>query len=534
MIYICGEHTIDTDTLEVRKGGALVPVEPQVFELIVTLIELRHRVVNKDELLDRVWNGRIVSDATLSSRVKMARKALGDDGTDQRLIRTVHGKGFRFIGKVGESSATAVVREAPAAGPSSGEQGAQEARRLTSEVMARPAIAVLPFVNASGDGAHDYLADGVSEDIIAALAAWRWFPVISRNTAFRYRSPDKSAVEIGRELSARYLVSGRLRRSTTKVRLTVALVDAEADQQVWSGRFDRELEDLFSLDDDVAREIVEAIEPEMRAAEVRRILRKAPHAMTAWDKALRASWHVNQATLADYDEAERLAAEAAGDDPGWSFPLSLIAFVKFQRAMMGWSQNARSAFGDTLAAARAALAVDQSAWMAHALAGVGELWTHLHYDRALAHLHHALSLNPSASWSYHFCGCISGFAGDLAAARFNQEKVFRLDRVYPYAAVVEADLALWAMLSGQLDDALDHIGKSLEWDPDYFRGVQRLIAVHGLRGDRRAASTAIGRLARLGLSFDQAYIDASYPFRRAEHRAIFLDGLRRAGTNLDA
>jgi tetratricopeptide (TPR) repeat protein len=202
--------------------------------------------------------------------------------------------------------------------------------------------------------------------------------------------------------------------------------------------------------------------------------------------------------------------------------------------MMGWSLNPRTAFANTLDAARMALSVDNGAWMAHALAGVGELWTNRHYDKALAHLCNALCLNPSASWSYHFCGCISGFAGDLAAARFNQEQVFRVDPAYPYTAVVQADLALWAMLAGRLDDAVVHINKSLEWDPSYFRGAQRLVALHGLRGDREAASQAIGRLAKLGLSFDQSYVDASYPFRNSDHRTIFLAGLSQAGLNLGA
>jgi TolB-like protein len=535
MIYSCNEFTIDTNAYELRRDDRPVPVEPQVFELIVALVELRDKVVSKDEIFDRVWHGRIVSDTTLSSRIKAARKALGDDGTAQRLIRTVHGRGFRFVGQ---------VREAPPASPAAARQltvraldelleaDATAAQRLSSQVMARPPILVLPLANASGDSGQDYLADGLSEGLIAALSAWRLFPVISRNTAFIYRSPDTSAPEINQKTGARYLITGSLRHSGTRMRVSVALVDAEADQEIWSGRFDREFRDLASLEDELAEQIVQAVEPQVWATEVRRILRKPPQTMTAWDKALRASWHINRATAEDYDAADRLAAEAAEDDPGWSLPQSLIAFVKFQRAMMGWSLGPRTAFADTLNSARTALSVDHGAWMAHALAGVGELWTNRHYDKALAHLHTALCLNPSASWSYHFAGCISGFAGDLAAARYNQEQVFRVDPAYPYTAVVQADLALWAMLAGRLDDAVVHINRSLEWDPNYFRGVQRLVALHGLRDDREAASLAIGRLARLGLSFDQSYVEASYPFRNSEHRTIFLAGLSQAGLNL--
>jgi TolB-like protein/DNA-binding winged helix-turn-helix (wHTH) protein len=543
MIYSFGDYTIDTDAYELRAADGLVPIEPQVFELIVTLIELRDRLVSKDELFERVWNGRIVSDTTLSSRIKAARRALGDDGTAQRLIRTVHGRGFRFVGEIasvaspdlaGARSAGCRLPYDPVEQPDL-PPSAEDARLLASrvnQVMARPAVAVLPLANASGDPEQDYLADGLTEGLIAALSAWRWFPVISRNTAFRYRLADATAPEIGRRVGARFLLTGSLRRAGSSMRVTVALIDAEVDREIWSGRFDREFSDLVALEDELAERIIEAVEPEIRAVEVQRILRQPPQAMTAWDKAMRASWHINRASLDDYATAERLAAEAAEEDPGWSLPLSLIAFVRFQRAMMGWSQSPRTAFADTLHAARTALAVDNGAWMAHALAGVGELWTNGHYDKALAHLHHAISLNPSASWSYHFCGCISGFAGDLPAARFNQEKVFRIDPAYPYTAVVQADLALWAMLDGHLDEAVVHINRSLEWDPNYFRGIQRLVALHGLRGDREAASHGVSRLAKSGLSFDQGYVDASYPFRNDDHRAIFLAGLRRAGVNL--
>ena len=271
----------------------------------------------------------------------------------------------------------------------------------------------------------------------------------------------------------------------------------------------------------------------MRAAEMQRIARKAPSDLTAWDLALQAAWHANRATAEDYDRAERLAGEVAAREPSWGFPTTLIAFVRFQRAMMGWSAaDPREAFRDTLAAARQALAVDGRAWMAHALSGVGELWTNLDHDRALAHLEIARELNPSAPWTHHFHGCVSGFAGDLAGATLSQGRVFRLDPAYPYAGVVQADLALWAMLEGRLEDARRHIDRALSWSPTYGRGLQRLVAIAGLSGDRAAAEEGLRRLQAAGQPSDRDYIRSSYPFRNARHGARFREGLRRAGMNI--
>lgn len=537
MIYAFDSFTLDTGQYELRRGQEHVAVEPQVFELLALLVAASDRLVTRDEIVERVWNGRIVSEAAVSSRIKAARRAIGDDGSAQRLIRTVQRRGFRFIGTVREVAPAAVEAPASEVGltPPAAISPAHAARTeaLAAELMARPAIAVLPFADATDGAGASYMADGVTDEVIAALSAWRCFPVISRNTAFRYRGTTHTAPEIGRLTGARYLLTGTLQRSVAQVKLTAALVDAADDRQLWSGRFVRPLDEIFLLEEELAGEVVATLEPEIRNAEVQRVLRKAPGDLTAWDLAMRAAWHANHSSIADYDAAEALAGEAAVRVPGWSFPMALIAFVKFQRAMRGWSKaEARTAFAETLAAARAALRIDGSSWMAHALAGVGELWTNLHYARALDHVHRAIQLNPSACWGYHFCGCISGFSGDLQAAVSHQSRVFTVDPAYPYTAVIEADLAMWRMLDGDLDAALRHATRCLEWDPAYGRGLQRLVALHGLRGDRGAAGHGLARLAELEMPIDRDSLIASYPFRDPAHRATFFRGLRQAGVNL--
>jgi tetratricopeptide (TPR) repeat protein len=265
---------------------------------------------------------------------------------------------------------------------------------------------------------------------------------------------------------------------------------------------------------------------------MRRVLRKASGDFSAWDLAMRARWHANRGQPDDFDTAERLAAEAAERESGWYLPYTLIAQCRFQRAMVDFScSDARTAFSGTLDAARQALEIDRGAWLAHALTGVGELWTNHNHDRALEHVHQAIELNPSASQTYHFGGCITGFSGDPSTARRHQLRIGGLDAVYPYAAVIESDLGLWHLLDGNYDDADRHLSRAETLDPRYPRALQRRIALSGLQGRREESRRAQDRLRALGAPLDPETLKFSYPFRKEQHRATFYDGIRRAGFN---
>lgn len=533
MLYSFDDYTIDSLGFQLRRNDQPVAVEPQVFDLLALLVANAGRVVTREDILESVWKGRIVSDAAISSRVKAARRAIGDDGAAQRLIRTVHGRGFLFAANVAirQAAAAAVAEPQWREQPSTAE--AEKVEALSRAVMERPAIGVLPFVDHEAESGQSPRSVGVTEELIAALSAWRWFPVIARNTTFRCVRSDKPADMIGAEIGARYLLTGSIRPAGGAIKLTAALIDAERNQEIWSGNFRRDIAELFEVEEELAREVVGAIEVHLANAEMGRIRLKPPSDLSAWDLAQQANWHLCLGTLEGLDQAEMLADRAAELDPGWSYPYALIAFARFQRAMHSWSgSDPETAFSATLEAARTALRVDGGSWMAHALSGVGELWSHGNHDKALAHLHYALQINPSANWSYHFSGCISGFAGDLDQARRLQPRVYQLDPVYPYSAVLQADMALWWMLAGELDAASDHIAKSIQWDPEYGRGLHRAVAIAGLKGDRDAAERIMRGHGGRSAAFDPDYIRKSYPFRNPDHRELFFDGLRRAGVNI--
>jgi TolB-like protein len=216
--FLFGDYTLDTDRRELCRRFEPIAVEPQVFDLLVYLIENRDRVVSKDDLIGAVWGGRIVSDSTLTSRVNAARKAVGDSGEDQKLIRTIARKGLRFVG--------AVRTETKADEPGHAAPTADEGHALSRPALPlpdRPAIAVLPFINMSGDPEQEYFSDGISEDIITALSKLRWFFVIARNSSFIYKGKAVHMKQIAEELGVGYVVEGSVRKSGDRLRITAQL-----------------------------------------------------------------------------------------------------------------------------------------------------------------------------------------------------------------------------------------------------------------------------------------------------------------------
>ena len=245
MQFLFGDHVLDVARRELRRGSEAVAVEPQVFDLLVYLVENRDRVVSKEDLLESVWGGRIVSESTLTSRINAARKAVGDSGHEQRLIRTVARKGLRFIGTVRCENGPAASQ--PPHTAATAESGERERPALPKPD--RPAIAVLPFTNMSGDPEQEYFSDGISEDIITALSKLRSFLVIARNSSFIYKNRPVHLRQVAGELGVRYVVEGSVRKGGDRVRITAQLNDVSTGSHIWAERYDRGLADVFAVQD---------------------------------------------------------------------------------------------------------------------------------------------------------------------------------------------------------------------------------------------------------------------------------------------
>ena len=525
MIYRFGDFELDADQVELRRDGARLAVEPQVFALLRLLVERRERLVSKDEIIEEVWGGRFVSESAVSSRIKFCRQALGDDGATQQWIRTIHGQGFRFVGEV------TIEGDEPSA-PS----GLAPAERV-AEVMARPMVAVFPFEQENPDPADAYFVDGLAEDLMAELASWRWFPVLSRNAAFDPSRRGLPIAERAAALGARYAIGGRIQRVGQQARLSIELVDAADGAQLWSARFERDLAGLVEMQAQIAGEVFQRIAPELTSAERRRILRKGPDDLTAWDMTLKALWALNRASQDDFAVALEQLETATRLDPASALPWNLISFIHYETALKGWAGGKREAvlglMQEMLCAAQKAVEIDPSGWMGHSLASAGELWASASYAKARFHADQALDLNPSAGLAHHFSGCVYGFGGDLDEAIAIQSQAFRIDPDYLHADVIEADLGLWHFLLDDVEGCRKHLERALALNPNNARARQRMVALLGRLGDVDGAREELSRLEALGGPLTAEYLTASYPFQRPEHFERLAEALKRGGVALD-
>jgi TolB-like protein len=292
--FFFGDQLIDVERRELRRRGELIALEPQVFDMLVYLVQNRDRVVSKDDLLAAVWGGRIVSDSALSSRITAVRKAIGDTGGEQGLIRTVPRKGFRFIGTVCEEQ-----ERAPATSPSP-----------------RLSIVALPFVSLSSDPEQEYFADSVTDDLTTDLSRISGAFVIARSTAFTYKGKPIDAKQIGRELGVRYVLEGSVRRASEQVQVNVQLIDAESGMHIWADRFDTNRADLATAQNEITGRLARTLDLELVEAEARRIAREKAADPDARDLVMRGwAWYYRARSEVAGQEARQAFERALEIDP---------------------------------------------------------------------------------------------------------------------------------------------------------------------------------------------------------------------------
>jgi adenylate cyclase len=399
--------------------------------------------------------------------------------------------------------------------------------RLQGEFGDLHAVAVLPFDNLSRDPAEDYFVEGLTEDIITALSYWRWFPVVARNSTFVYKGKPKNVTDIGRELGAAYLVEGSARRSGEQVRITVQLIEAASGHHLFAERYDRQIADIFILQEEIAERIVASIEPEIHRAEARRASRKHPSDLNAWDHALKALSLQERMTPAGHAEARNLLELALQIDSTSARAWSLLSLCRYHEGILGWANRA-DALKSSLEAAEQAVLCDDREWLAQGLWGMGRLWTERDFQSARDGVEQAVALNPSAPLARHFLACILEFTGHPREALPHLEAILRLDPHYRFRSLAMADQSLCHWLLDNFDEAISTAQRAVRIQPGNVRARQRLVAALSLRGLSDAALAAAAELSRLQPTLDVAYIDDTYPFMLSHERKRFIDALRSA------
>jgi TolB-like protein len=515
--FFFANHTLDTDRRELYRGSEPIAVEPQVFDLLVYLVQNRDGVVSKDDLIASVWGGRIVSDSTLTSRINAARKAIGDSGEAQRLIRTIARKGLRFVAAVRTQS----NGDEPADATGSPPGGFHDQSRPALPPSNRPAIAVLPFINMSGDPEQEYFSDGISEDIITALSRIRWLFVIARNSSFTYKGQPVDVKQVGRELGVRYVLEGSVRKSGGRVRISAQLIEAEIGAHLWADRFDGSLEDVFELQDKVASSVAGVIEPALQAAETARSAGRPTNDLTAYDLYLRA--HAMYSSARQIPRALRLFEQAIERDPRYGPALAWAAVCCNRLHFDGRSGDPEADALKGVDYARRALEVggDDPGILGNAalaLAYFGE-----DIGAMMALVDRALALNPNYARGWHISGVLRMNAGQPEIAIEHEKTSLRLS---PRARVGVSLSVIGAarFLSRRFDEAAPKLLLAIQEDPSHLQAYRYLAGCYAHMGRLDAAREIIERLRAIT---PLVVPNASF-LRNPEHRELFLSGLRLA------
>jgi len=393
----------------------------------------------------------------------------------------------------------------------------------------KPSIAVLPLDNMSGDPEQEFLADGITEDLITALSKVRWFFVVARNSTFTYKGKAVEVKQVAKELGVRYVLEGSFRKAGNRVRVTAQLVDATTGRHVWAERYDRQIEDIFDLQDEMTQTIVGAVEPEISAVERERALSKPPESLDAWECYQRGLWHMWTGKQDGNLEAEKLLKRATALDPSFAPAYAYGSYVQYSRVVMGWSSDVGHSLGAGMALAQQALALDDKDPMAYFAAGRIYMMQGRH-DDSIASLKTAIELNPSFAQSHHGLGMALTLAGRLDEAKESLAMAERLSPRDPNLWASTVVHALACILSGDYEDAVRWARKTIQ-NPrsrGYWpHAVLAAALAHLSFMDEARAAVAATLEAKPDLTL--AYLTETLPPKEPRGIDPYLDGLRKAG-----
>jgi TolB-like protein len=436
LVLAFGDHRLDIERRQLRRGADIVELEPKAFDLLAFLVLHRDRVVTKDDLLQGVWGGRIVSESALTTRINAVRRALGDNGATQRLVRTFTRKGVRFVGEVTELS----DQEAP-----------------TSDT---PSIAVLPFENMSADPEQEYFVDGMVEEITTAMSRLPW-PVIARNSSFTYKGRAVDVRQVARELGVRYVLEGSVRKAGNRVRIAAQLIDATAGDHIWADRFDGCLDDIFDLEDRVASSVVVAIEPRLRTAEIERSSRKPTENLEAYDFYLRALVQSRKRTKDSLAEAVHLLNHALKLDPAYAYAMEYISSCRVLQRSRHWIPSSGPEVDEGIAMARRAISAASDNPIILAGAGFALAFLAGENETALSAIDRAIVLNPNAARAFSLRALVLVFLNRPDEAIPAAQEAMRLSPRSPWTFLSVQAQAFAHLAAGRYEAGLPFADRAL-------------------------------------------------------------------------
>jgi adenylate cyclase len=392
----------------------------------------------------------------------------------------------------------------------------------------QPAIAVLPFENLSGDAEQEYFVDGIAEDLITRLSAWTDFPVIARNSSFTYKGKSVDVKQVSQELGVRYVVEGSVRKAGDQVRISAQLIDASTGHHVWAERYDRKLEDIFALQDEITEALVGAMNPALLKSEMERAARKDPRNLDAYDAGLRALWHLWKFTEEDNAKARALAERAIKLDPEAGRYFSVLAMTHYMDIFYQWTDSATRSLEELFRVAQQGVKLDKTnarnhwalAW-AHSLQGQG--------DQATAAAELAVRLDPSFADAYFALGVCLVAKGDPDEGIAHIERAMRLSPQAPVMSFYLHGIAVGHFGAERYEEALRWERRCLQRDPDLWIAHGTLASSYAHLGRIDEARTALQEMLRRSPEFSLGAVRMIFSYANPVFTESWIDGLRKAG-----
>ena len=520
--YRFGPFELDLARGELRADGEVRPLEPQVFALLVLLVENRERLVSKDEIVETVWEGRVVSDAAVASRVKSARQALGDDGKAQRFIKTAHGRGFRFVAAVEVAPPAAVVA------PTAGDRGDHEGGAPFTDQGSRPSIAVLPLRLVGDPGPYAAIADGLPDELIAELSRLRWLFVTARGSSFRPRLADLDVGEIGRLLGVRYCLSGTVEITGSRLTIAVELIDTRDGGVVWADRFAGAIDDVHTIRAEIRSRVLTELEIRIPLHEAALARLTGTENLDAW-----AAYHLGLQHMFRFNREDNAAATALFEravalDRGFARAHAGLSFLHFQTAFLRHTDDLSGEIALARRCAERGLELDHLDPFVNFTMGrcfwlVGDL------DSSLPWLERATSISPNYAQGIYARAWTESLSGRGVEGREHVDLAMRLSPLDPLYYGMLGTRAFAHLALGEDSAAAEWAERAAVAPGAHVLIAMIAVAAQALGGDAdRAASWAAnvrGRDPVLG----RADFFRSFPMKSEVMRARVADALARFG-----
>jgi TolB-like protein len=495
-IFRFADLELDTALFQVRRNQQVLAVQPQVFDVLLYLLKHRDRVVSKDELLEQVWQGRVISETALSSRIKAVRQLIGDSGDQQSLIRTIRNRGFQFVGEV--SVRLTDAQQIISQGTPARDTG------ITG-------IAVLPFETYDAGPGREYFGQGIAADIIAMLARHHWLRVISRGSSFAFSDARYSPQDIGDALDVRYVLMGRIRHLGQRIRIDAELAECNAGAHLWSQKYEGDETDLFTLQEEIAQQIAAEIGPELGQIEGERTRSVSKSDLDAWGCCHKGFLHLYRFSIDDLNAARKWFGRALEIDEGLAYAHAGLAYVAVQLAFYGAPSRRDEELASALESSQLAVGIDR--WDAFNHFVLGRTLSLLQrFDEARSELEMSIDLNPSFALAYFALGFSFTNSGKPAEAIPLFEKAVDLSPRDPHIWTFH-HLRSWAHFRlDQMREAELHVRKAVRMPNATYWPFATLCAILADVGKTSEAAAIADRLVQMKPGYDLEYAKQDFFF----------------------